>query len=84
MNGNKLRNLDPCEVDSIIESLPATHQQKVKKNAVLNFLMSVAANETRQNALMNMLYDARSYGWNQQTQRVIALGIEAATKRNNE
>ena len=63
------------------KSLPSTRidelasKPKVKRIAVVNFLSSVSANESKLYADMNLSADARSYKWNAETVRAIKTGI---------
>lgn len=49
---------------------------KVRAIAVENFLFSLNKGTKKVDAEMNLYMDARSYGWNVETQRAIKQGIE--------
>lgn len=53
-----------------------SNQKGVRKNAVLNFLCSVDANENKSEALANLKMDKDLYKWNLQTVRAIRKGID--------
>jgi len=53
-------------------------RKEVRRIAVENFLMTVHHNESKQQALMNLKWDAERYRWNTATIRAIEDGIDQA------
>jgi len=53
-------------------------RKEVRRIAVENFLMTVHNNESKQQALMNLKWDAERYRWNTATIRAIEDGIDQA------
>jgi len=70
-----MRNLTFEEIDALLRKYP-----KARKIAVEDFLSTVAAFQTKSNALANARKDTLLYGWNAQTVQAIWEGISTAFK----
>ena len=71
--GNKMkRKLTNEEIDTLAS------QPNVRKNAVVNFLMSLPKHTSYSQDLGNLVEDTKRYRWNDATQFAIHEGIKAA------